>query len=351
MSNAAGSHLRFNPLSGEWILVAPKRGRRPQSEKDIPPARAPIPPHDSACFLCTGNVRASGIRNPSDYKAGYTFDNDFPALSPDEVAVPVDHDGLIATRAERGICRVMCYSPRHDLGPARLDRESLRTVIDAWAEQFGALGAMPWIKHVQIFENHGPLAGASSAHPHSQIWAQSDVPHDPQTEIEQQTKYLDARGSCLLCDYARLEASLGERVVCENDDFLVVAPYWAMWPFETMILAKRHFGALPKMTGAERDAYADIVKRLTARYDNLFEAPFAYSMALHQAPMDGEAHAECHFHAHYYSPMKSASVQKIMAGYELAAGRERDDLPEDAAARLRAVSDVHYLDRTDDGPA
>jgi UDPglucose--hexose-1-phosphate uridylyltransferase len=239
----------------------------------------------------------------------------------------------------------MVYSPRHDLGPARLDRASLRTVIDGWVEQFETLGAIPWIKHVQIFENHGPLAGASSTHPHSQIWAQSDVPRDPQREMVQQKKYLETHGSCLLCDYATLEASLGERVVCENDHFLVVTPYWGTWPFETMILPKRHFGALPQMSGEERDAYADIVKRLTARYDNLFEAPFAYSMGLHQAPMDGDAHAEVHFHAHYYSPMKAASVQKIMAGYELAAGRERDDLPEDAATRLRAVSDVHYLDR------
>jgi UDPglucose--hexose-1-phosphate uridylyltransferase len=345
MSNAAGSHLRFNPLSGEWILVAPKRGQRPQSEKDIPPARETIPQHDPNCYLCPGNVRASGIQNPPDYKAGYTFDNDFPALSPTEIALPPNHDPLIVGRPERGICRVMVYSPRHDLGPARLDIASLRAVIDGWAEQFETLGALPWIKHVQIFENHGPLAGASSAHPHSQIWAQSDVPHDPETEIKRQKTYLNAHGSCLLCDYAKLEASLGERVVCENDHFLVVAPYWAMWPFETMILPKRHFGALPQMTGAERDAYADIIKRLTSRYDNLFEAPFAYSMGLHQAPMDGDAHQEVHFHAHYYSPMKAASVQKIMAGYELAAGRERDDLPEDAATRLRAVSDVHYLDR------
>ena len=341
---SSGSHLRFNPLSGEWILVAPKRGQRPQSEKPITPAREMIPPHADDCFLCTGNMRASGIRNP-DYKAAYTFDNDFPALSLEAAPVPADHDALIVTRAERGICRVMCYSPRHDLGQARLDIATLRTVIDAWADQFTQLGALSWIKYVQIFENHGPLAGASSAHPHSQIWATSDVPDDPKTEIAQQKKYQAAHGSCLLCDYAKLEASLGERVVCENDRFLVVTPYWAMWPFETMVLGKRHFGTIAQMSGAERDAYADIIKRLAARYDNLFEAPFAYSMGLHQVPTDGEEHPECHFHAHYYSPMKSVSVQKIMAGFELAAGRERDDLPEDAAAQLRAVSDVHYLDR------
>lgn len=339
-----GSHLRFNPLSGEWILVAPKRGLRPQSEKTSPSVPDFLPSHDPNCFLCAGNLRASGLRNP-DYKAAYIFDNDFPALSAESNSVPADHDGLIMAAPERGICRVMCYSPRHDLGPARLERESLRAVVDGWAEQCRELGTMPWIKNVQIFENHGPLGGASSPHPHSQIWATSHVPDIPKTEEALQRKYAETHQSCLLCDYTRLEISLGERVVCENEAFVVVTPYWAMWPFETMVLSKRHFGAIGEMSHAERDSFADIMKRMTSRYDNLFEAPFAYSMALHQVPSDGGKHPECHFHAHYYSPVKAASVQKIMAGYELAAGRERDDLPEDAAEQLRAVADIHYLDK------
>jgi UDPglucose--hexose-1-phosphate uridylyltransferase len=240
----------------------------------------------------------------------------------------------------------MCYSPRHDLGPARLDLASLRAVVDGWAGQFHDLGTIPWIKHVQIFENHGPLAGASSSHPHSQIWATSDVPDIPLKETALQKKYSETHRSCLLCDYAKLEVSLSERVVCENEAFLVVTPYWAVWPFETMVLGKRHFSTIAEMTEAEKDGFADIMKRITSRYDNLFEAPFAYSMALHQAPSDGGEYPECHFHAHYYSPVKAASVQKIQAGYEMAAGRERDDLAEDAAERLRAGPDIHYLDRT-----
>jgi UDPglucose--hexose-1-phosphate uridylyltransferase len=337
------SHLRRNLLTDEWVLVCPRRGARPQSEEDQTPPPERDAPYDPGCFLCAGNMRASGIRNPA-YTGVFAFDNDFPALSRDASMPTQAPSPLIQAHAERGICRVLCYSPRHDLGPARLAPAQLRMAVDAWAREYRDLGSIPWINHVQIFENHGAIGGASSRHPHSQVWASADIPTEPAAEQLHQKNYAGEHGGCLLCDYARLELTLAERVVCENDAFMVVAPYWAVWPFETMVIAKRHFGAIDKMENGERDLFADIVRRIATRYDNLFRAPFPYAMAIHQAPTDGAAHDEWHFHAHYYSPMRSATVQKVMAGFELAAGRERDDLPEDAAARLRACSEIHYLD-------
>jgi UDPglucose--hexose-1-phosphate uridylyltransferase len=348
MSDPPGSHIRFNPLADEWVLVCPRRGARPQSEKDerLPPECEM--PYDPACYLCPGNERASGIRNPA-YSSVFAFDNDFPALSRDAAELP-NQGALLRARAERGICRVLCYSPRHDLSPARLSVTQLRAAVDAWTREYRELGEIPWINYVQIFENHGALGGASNRHPHSQIWASADVPTDPSAEQRCQKTYAMDRSACLLCDYTKLEVSLGKRVVCENDGFVVVVPYWAMWPFETLVLGKRHFGTIEAMTFAERDMLADIIKRVATRYDNLFQAPFPYSMAIHQAPTDGTTHSEWHFHLHYYSPMRSASVQKVMAGYELGAGRERDDLPEDAVVLLRASSEIHYMERQGSHP-
>lgn len=336
------SHLRCNILTGEQVLVCPRRGARPQSERPQTPSPERDPPYDPTCYLCPGNVRASG-RNPL-YEGIYAFDNDFPALSRDASGPEPDPNALLQAAPERGICRVLCYSPRHDLPPARLPLAQMRAAIDAWVGEYRTLGAIDWINHVQIFENHGALGGASSRHPHSQIWASDRIPGEPAAEQAHQKAYAETHSGCLLCDYLKLEQAAQERLVCENDAFAVVVPYWAVWPFETMVIAKRHFASIDAMTDAERDLFADIVRRITTRYDNLFLAPFPYAMAIHQAPTDREPHPEWHFHTHYYSPMRAAGVQKIMAGYELAAGRERDDLPEEAAARLRALSEVHYLD-------
>ncbi|MGH6872971.1 MAG: galactose-1-phosphate uridylyltransferase [Rhizomicrobium sp.] len=339
----ATSHLRTNLLTGERVLVSARRGARPQAEDDKARPYAAVLTYDPACYLCPGNARAGG-RNPA-YAGVYAFDNDFPALSRDASGPSSAPDALLQFRPERGICRVMCYSPRHDLPPALLPLPALRAAVDAWVAEYRTLGAIGWIGHVQIFENHGALGGASSRHPHSQIWASADVPAQPAAEQHHQSAYARAHGGCLLCDYLKLETALGERIVCGNEGFVALVPFWAVWPFETIIVATRHFAAIDGMTKPERGLYADIVKRLTTRYDNLFRAPFPHSMAMHQAPTDGGAHPEWHFHAHYYSPMRAAGVQKIMAGYELAAGRERDDLPEDAAARLRAAGEVHYTQR------
>ncbi|HTQ13594.1 MAG TPA: galactose-1-phosphate uridylyltransferase [Rhizomicrobium sp.] len=343
MSGAPTSHLRRNLLTGEWVLVCPRRGGRPQSEKSEAQPPACELHYDPGCYLCPGNTRATGAVNPR-YTGIHAFDNDFPALSRDASGPACDPDSLLQSQPERGICRVMCYSGRHDLSPARLPVEALRKAVDAWTLEYRELGAIPWIGHVQIFENHGALGGASSRHPHSQIWASAHVPPLLASERHHQAEYGRAHGGCLLCDYLKRELLLGARTVCENEGFAALVPYWAVWPFETMVVAKRHYASLDGMSDPERGLLADIVKRLTARYDNLFNVPFPYSMAMHQAPTDGEPHPEWHFHLHYQSPMRSATAQKIMAGYELAAGRERDDLPEDAAARLRAAGETHYLD-------
>lgn len=341
-SSPPSSHLRFNPLLGKWILVCPTRGKRPQSEKEETSPPACDIPYDPTCYLCPGNTRATGIRNPA-YSSVYAFDNDFPALSREPIQEDDVLSGLLQHRGERGICRVLCYSPRHDLPPAMLPNAQMRAAIDAWVNEYETLGATNWIGYVQIFENRGAIGGASSRHPHSQIWASADIPPDPLTEQTNQKSYAQTHGGCLLCDYLMLELSLKERIVCENDGFVALVPYWAIWPFETMVIPRTHFGAINEMDGALRGHLADIIKRLTTRYDNLFQIPFPYSMAMHQSPTDGAKHPEWHFHLHYYSPMRSATVQKVMAAYELGAGPERDDLPENAASALRAASEIHFL--------
>jgi UDPglucose--hexose-1-phosphate uridylyltransferase len=205
---------------------------------------------------------------------------------------------------------------------------------------------MNWVRHVQIFENRGLLMGASNPHPHCQIWANASLPNIPARELAAFQEYAKGRKSCLLCDYLRLELGRGERVVCANDGFAAVVPFWAVWPFELLVLSKRHFGSLEDLAGAEAQLFADILRRITIRYDNLFETEFPYSMGFHQRPTDGQAHEEWHFHAHYFPPLlRSAAVQKFMVGYEMLGNPQRDTTPESAAARLGEVSEVHYLDR------
>jgi UDPglucose--hexose-1-phosphate uridylyltransferase len=274
------------------------------------------------------------------------FDNDYPALLPGTPDAGTDELGLIVARAEAGICRVVCFSPRHDLTIPRMSSAELRAVVDVWVEQYQSLAAIDWIRHIQIFENRGFLMGASNPHPHCQIWANASVPNEPAKEQASLQTYHVGRNSCLLCDYLQLELSLGERLVCHNDGFAVVVPYWAVWPFETLLLSKRHVEAMNELSARERELLGDILRQLTIRYDNLFEIPFPYSMGFHQRPTDGQPHPEWHLHAHYYPPLlRSATVQKFMVGYEMLASPQRDITAEMAAARLRDVADVHYLER------
>ena len=333
-------HLRWNPLRREWVLVSPQRTARPwRGHLEAPAAEAAVPPHDPSCCLCPGSTRAGGGVNPN-YESTFVFDNDFPALVPSATPRDAggDRGGLLVARDEPGVCRVVCFSPRHDLTLPHLTPPQLRAVVDVWTQQYAELGGRPDINYVLVFENRGAAMGASNPHPHGQIWATATIPNEPATEHEALADYRRVNGTCLLCDYLALEIERSERVVCENDTFVALVPYWAVWPFETLIVSRRHVGALDALVDNERDGLADILKRLTTQCDNLFSTSFPYSLGFHQRPTDGQAHEETHLHAHCYPPLlRSASIRKFMVGFELLGTPQRDLTPEDAAARLRGV--------------
>ena len=332
-------HRRFNPLTGEWVLVSPHRTARPwqgQVERPTPDER---PRHDPQCYLCPGVTRANGEQNP-DYATTFVFPNDFAALLPDTPAATID-DGLLQAHSERGLCRVICFSPRHDLSLADMAVPDIRRVVDVWAAQYEELGARPDIGHVQIFENKGAMMGASNPHPHGQIWAQQSVPLEPARETERMREHFTRHGRTLLDDYLRAELRLDERIVCANDGFVALVPFWAVWPFETLVVSRRPAASLLDLDGAERDQLADVVRRLTRRYDNLFDTSFPYSAGIHQAPTDGAPHPEWHLHMHFYPPLlRSATVRKFLVGYEMLGEPQRDITPEGAAERLRALSEA-----------
>jgi UDPglucose--hexose-1-phosphate uridylyltransferase len=343
LSNA--SHRRLNQLTGEWVLVSPHRTTRPWQGQVEKTRNADRPQYDPSCYLCPTNERANGERNPP-YKGVFAFDNDFAALTPQASAEDLTQDGLLVAEGEPGCCRVLCFSPRHDLTLSRMTVPEIVPVVEAWRDETMRLGARDLINHVQIFENRGAAMGASNPHPHCQIWATHSIPNEAVKESQRQRAYLEQNGSCLLCDYLALEQRLGERIVCRNDHFVALVPFWAVWPFETMVLAKRHIGSFVDLTGDEVEALAEILQRLTIRYDNLFETDFPYTMGFHQRPTDGAVHADWHFHAHFYPPLlRSASVRKFMVGFEMLGEPQRDITPEAAATRLRELSEIHYLDQ------
>ena len=339
-------HRRFNALLGEWVLVSPHRTQRPWQGKTEKTAPATQLTYDPSCYLCPGNERARGARNPA-YEHTFVFENDYAALLPDVPKLEVNEQDLLVARSEQGICRVVCFSPRHDLTIPRMTAAEIRRVIDLWTREFQQLGNIDWVRHVQIFENRGALMGASNPHPHCQIWANATLPNMPLKELAAQQKYRAEKGSCLLCDYLQLELKHGERIVWQNEAFVVLVPYWAVWPFETLLLSRRHFAAMDELSASESALLADALRGVTTRYDNLFETSFPYSMGFHQRPTDDQPHPEWHFHAHYLPPLlRSATVQKFMVGYELLGSPQRDITPESAAARLREVPEIHYLDRS-----
>lgn len=334
-------HRRFNPLSGEWVLVSPHRMLRPWQgqieQKDVQGR----PAYDPGCYLCPGNARANGERNDA-YAATYVFPNDFPALLPDrDVHAPGTRATLLRHEPATGTCRVICFSPRHDLTLPEMSVAQIGEVIGEWCTQTLELGRE--YRWVQVFENKGEAMGASNPHPHGQIWALDSIPSEPAREDASQRSYLGEVGNPMLLDYAELELQLRERVVVENEHWVAVVPFWAVWPFEMLLLPRFRVQRLPDLGGAERTSLADILKRLLTRYDNLFETSFPYSMGWHGAPFAEGDQGHWQLHAHFYPPLlRSAAIRKFMVGFEMLGEAQRDLTPERAADRLREVSDVHF---------
>ncbi len=344
---AEAPHRRLNLLTGEWVLVSPHRTQRPWQGRVERVPEIARPRHDPSCYLCPGNARASGDQNPA-YTGTVAFDNDFPALRPELPRVDDVRIGdVLLAHGESGICRVVCFSPRHDLTLAEMDVAALRAVVDVWAEEYERLGSGPMIGHVQIFENKGELMGCSNPHPHGQIWAQSTVPLHAEREGKHQAEHHARAGRTLLEDYLDIELREESRVVYANASFVALVPFWAVWPFEILVISRRPIARMTQLTDAERDDLADIMRRVTVRYDNLFESSFPYSAGVHQAPTDSLTHPEWHLHMHFYPPLlRSATVRKFLVGYEMLGEPQRDITPEAAAARLRELSDVHYRTHT-----
>ncbi|MCL2892550.1 galactose-1-phosphate uridylyltransferase [Brenneria tiliae] len=336
-------HRRFNPLKGEWVLVSPHRARRPwQGQQDEPERRVP-PPHDPTCYLCAGNKRITGDMNPQ-YQGTFVFTNDFSALMEDTPTVSPGDDPLFRIQSARGVSRVICFSPDHSKSLPELPVSALKRIVDTWSEQTSELGQRyTW---VQVFENKGAMMGCSNPHPHGQVWANDFLPNEVVREEREQRAYFTRYGTPLLLDYAQRELADGSRLVVETEFWLAVVPYWASWPFETLLLPKFAVRQLPQLSEAQREDLALALKKLTSRYDNLFQCSFPYSMGWHGAPFNGEENSHWQLHAHFYPPLlRSASVRKFMVGYEMLAEAQRDLTAEQAAERLRGVSDIHFREQ------
>lgn len=335
-------HTRKNILTGETILVSPHRLKRPWQGKVESIQSDSRPQYDEKCYLCPSNERANGEHNPS-YEGTYVFKNDFAALLQDSKPENANEKDLLCADSITGTCRVVCFSPRHDLTLAEMDQQGIEQVVETWRSEFAELSSKPEISYVQIFENKGALMGCSNPHPHGQIWASSSVPHEVELEDFHQKKWLDEKGSLLLKDYADLEIEKKERIVVKNDTWVALVPWWAKWPFELMLIPRSPAANMTALNDSQRSGLADIIRQATIRYDNLFGISFPYTMGFHQAPSDGRSNDHWCMHAHYYPPLlRSATVQKFMVGYEMLAMPQRDLTPEQAAQMLRNLSDTHY---------
>ena len=340
-------HKRKNILTGEWVLVSPNRSKRPWQGKVESMPIDSRPEYDPHCYLCPGNARSDGSKN-TDYKETYVFTNDFSALLADTPLGSINNNDLLVATSESGICKVICFSPDHSLTLPLMDEIDIEKVVNLWQSEFFEISNNNAIKYIQIFENKGDMMGCSNPHPHGQIWASSSIPLELEKETNQQKQYYETHNRSLLSDYIDVEIEQKERIVIENEHFLVVVPFWAVWPYETMIISKRHVTDITKFYEQEKKSLADILKELTIKYDNLFNISFPYSAGMHQSPVNDGLHEEWHWHMHFYPPLlRSANVKKFMVGYEMLGMPQRDITPEMAAEKLRQQIKVHYNNKLD----
>lgn len=335
-------HYRLNILTNEWVLVSPQRTKRPWQGKNEKTVAVPQKPYDPSCYLCPGNVRASGAGNP-EYTEPYSFVNDYAALLPD-VPNEVFKEGLTQAKSESGICKVVCFSPDHSLTLPLMTVEDIEKVITLWQKEYDELGKLPNINHVLIFENKGELMGCSNPHPHGQIWAQQSIPTEVQKKNNAFASYWKQHQKTILSDYISQEIEVGERIVFQNNHFVALVPYWAVWPYEIMIVPLESLPNISQLDETQRNSFAQIIKQVTTLYDNLFETSFPYSAGINQSPTDGQDHPEWHFHMSFYPPLlRSATVKKFMVGYEMFANPQRDITAEQAADILRKLPRTHFI--------